>query len=175
MNSIKHSLVGLLGLGLALTASGRGFAAEPALAPAATNLLETHLQAIGGRVALGRITNLVFKGTGREGMHEFSTTLALKAPGFMLLTMESAEGLKFQHARDAQARLWSRRPDGVRDVTDPQDQGVILDLIMAASPFGHLRMAELYSGGVTALLWTNRHTYYTVREKTDRAAPVVRG
>ncbi|MGD0538735.1 MAG: S8 family serine peptidase [Verrucomicrobiota bacterium] len=167
MNSIKHSLFGLLGLGLVLATPGRGRAAEATIAPAATNLIETHLQAIGGRAALGRITNLVFKGTGREGMQEFSTTLALKAPGFMLLTMQSAEGVKFQHARDPQARLWSCRPDGVRDVTDPQDQGVILDLIMAASPFGYLRMAELYGGGASALVWSNNHTYYMVREKTE--------
>jgi hypothetical protein len=163
MNTIKHSLC-CCAIAAVAVLPAPPVSASP---PSAAELIESHLKAIGGRAALAQVTNIVFTGTGREGPHEFGVELALKAPGFMVLTLKKADGTTFQHGRDAQARLWASKPDGVRDVTDPQDQAVMLDLMLATAPFGQLRLAELYGGGLSDEVRTNHQTFYTVRNKTE--------
>jgi hypothetical protein len=155
-------------LALATSAANASCAeAAPTTLPAAPAVIQRHFEAVGGRAALAEVESLLLKGTLQEGARAMAVELAMKAPGMLLMKVETEGGFSVRQGRSSQAVCWRQDGDRVGRIENTAQQYGMLDLLMGIAPFGQLRMAELYSGAHVETAPSNGRGCLTLRPNTE--------
>ncbi len=138
----------LLCMALSVYAADRS--AGPATSAAA--VIERHLQAIGGKDRLEGLKSQRLKIDAQEGQHSFSAEFSVKDGGKYLFRAFIPSGFTVRHGYDGQGHWWREDPDGVREITDRNDQRGLREMMLALSAGGVLDLMksgpQLLLGGV---------------------------
>jgi hypothetical protein len=138
----------IVGLGMGLGLGGvNGGEAVP---PDATQLMEGHLKAIGGRAVLEKITTQVIKGSASEGGHEFDLEIQFQSPDKALFIGSVADGFTIRMGLTPSGKGWRQDPSGVREFTGDNNIAEMYQFLSSLGVPALLRWQE----HATKLIWT---------------------